>query len=425
MPVKTYSSGMFVRLAFSLAISVDPDVLLVDEALAVGDAVFVHRCLTRIRDLREKGVTIFLVTHDTPTVANLCDRALLIHGGKLIADGTPKEVIHRYLIQIAERLTRLDSGETTAGGFHTIGAHEASLGTDSISEARFGSFEAHILNCWVENEEGQRVNQVLSGSRVRLCMEVRFDRDVAEPIFGIMIRNRFGVEMFGTNTRLRQDPVCAFHHGDYASVTFELPLLLDGGGYGVTFAVHAPDGNYYDYRNDALVVEVVSAGDSGGLVRLPVEVRISKGRSNEQPEQDHPLTLAFTDASPRLLFSDPNAARFLSGEVRQQSRDSQQVWSLQGEGRFILGGLSGTGAARFLRLSLLAASSQSVPIEAWADCFHLGAETISTGDDHVQWLLPDVYRQANAVVAIRLRSECDSLTLRELVIVEDGQAAVS
>jgi ABC-type polysaccharide/polyol phosphate transport system ATPase subunit len=282
MPVRTYSSGMFVRLAFSLAVAVDPQVLLVDEALAVGDAVFVHRCLNRIRELRESGVTIVLVTHDTATVAGLCDRALLIHSGQLAADGPPKDVIHRYLVHVAERLTRMESG----GTFHAVGAHEAGDDDEAgaIREARFGSLEARIVDCWAEDLESRRINKVLGGDTIRLAMSVEFDRAVTDPIFGVMIRNRFGVEMFGTNTHLRQDPVPSFGAGDSAMVRFELPMMLDGGAYGISFAIHAANGEYFDYRTDAVVVEVVAAHDSGGLIRLPTHISVERQEASNRTE---------------------------------------------------------------------------------------------------------------------------------------------
>lgn len=422
MPVRTYSSGMFVRLAFSLAVSVDPDVLLVDEALAVGDAVFVHRCLSRIRELRERGVTIFLVTHDTATVANLCDRALLIHSGRLAADGTPKEVIHRYLVHIAERLTKLDQQQNDGPvkkGFHTVGAHEEAEDENGIQEMRFGSFEARITECTVEDLDGHRIAQTLGCSPVILRMNVRFERDVEQPIFGVMVRNRFGVEMFGTNTYLRQDKIPPFRAGEQVTVRFQLPLMLDSGAYAITYAVHAPNGDYYDYRTDAVVVEVIAGQDSGGLVRLPTQFHLEYADTTLENNSDdeNPLNLLYQNAP--TAWSSQEAATHPFG-VGALVIEEEGVL-LAGEARFFLKcpRLPDQAQAQpTLEVVVETAPDKDQPsLEVWLNGHHLALADHERFALNQQHLMRIVYRlkeqldQAGEIQRIRIRPKSHPIGL--------------
>ena len=267
MPVKTYSSGMFVRLAFAVAVSARPEILLVDEALAVGDAVFAHRCLARIREMREAGTTIVLVSHDTNMIGQVCDRAIFLDRGRLAAEGDPRDVVHHYLLSVAERLTAARAGgERLAARFHEIGAVESATGGGEASmiERRFGTFEARIFDLWSGRPSGEAGRRFGSGECAVFRMKVRFDADVSEPVFGLMIRNRYGMELFGTNTHLRKQPMRPARAGSAADVRFEIPLMLGGGPYSASFAVHTAAGHYYDYRVDALVFEVLQSPDCGG-----------------------------------------------------------------------------------------------------------------------------------------------------------------
>lgn len=318
MPVKTYSSGMFVRLAFAVAISAEPEILLVDEALAVGDAVFAHRCLGKIREMRDAGVTIVLVTHDTNTVAGLCDRALFIDRGRLAADGNPREVVHSYLLNVAERLTSLKQQGKMAAAFHQVGAQEE----DTTAERRFGSFEARITDVFAEDAAGKPVEKIVSGEKLRLRMIVRFDKPVTNPVFGIMIRNRFGVEMFGTNTYLRRVETGSYAPGDVTEVIFEVPVLLGGGAYTACYAVHTQAGHFFDYRVDALVFEVLGVSETIGAVNLPVELsfrQVEHAAASDDAVLDH----VYPDAPVRLEMNT-GGERFLAGEWYDPHADGER-----------------------------------------------------------------------------------------------------
>jgi lipopolysaccharide transport system ATP-binding protein len=329
MPVKTYSSGMFVRLAFAVAISSQPDVLLVDEALAVGDAVFAHRCLNRIREMRERGVTIVYVSHDTNTVAGVCDRAIFLDRGRLVADGPPKDVIHLYLLNVAERLTTLRERGDIAAAFHEVGAVEM---TSEANEKRFGSFQARITDIHLEDETGRAIEKIVSGGPLRVRMIVRFDCDITDPVFGVMVKNRFGVEMFGTNTNLQRISTGTYGDGTAAEVVFDFPMQLGTGVYTVSCAVHTAGGHFFDYRVDARILEVLGPLETIGVVNLPTRIAF-RPVSTDSASHDTVLQKAYGHAPSELLMGD-DAEQFLQGAwyAPQTSADGTYRW-LGGQGR--------------------------------------------------------------------------------------------
>jgi ABC-type polysaccharide/polyol phosphate transport system ATPase subunit len=317
LPVRTYSSGMFVRLAFSAAIAVDPDVLLVDEALAVGDAVFAHRCLARVHELRARGCTIVFVTHDTATLTQVCDRAILLANGAIVADGAPKDVVDLYLVRVAEQLAQgAASGKGAA--IHVVGAQE--VGADT--EKRFGSFHAEIVDCAVEGADGRPLERIVSGTPVRMRADVRFHRRVENPVFGVMIKNRHGVEIFGTNTQLRAMPTGTFEAGDLAHVCFDMPLMLGGGTYAISFAVHTADGHFFDYRVDARLIEVIGLDESIGIIHLPVMVNVLRGAQGEAASGVTDLASHLDPDAPWQLDMSEQCDRFLADEWHTPQRDA-------------------------------------------------------------------------------------------------------
>ena len=271
MPVKTYSSGMFTRLAFSIAIHMQPDILLIDEALAVGDAIFSQRCIQQIRRLQEAGVTIFFVSHDTNAVRGLCDEVLLLERGRIIAQGPPVNIVQQYEVMVAERLAQMSAGKVVE--FQDTGAPETGQLT---TERRFGDFAGRIASVALENEEGEARERFLSGEKMRARLRVQFAEDLANPVFGMMIRNRFGVEVFGANTQLMKLETGDFAKNSEAEVTFAIELNLGHGSYQLSFAVHTPENHVYDYRVDCAVFEVLGAEESIGIAPLPASCAIQR-----------------------------------------------------------------------------------------------------------------------------------------------------
>lgn len=355
LPVKTYSSGMFVRLAFSAAIAVEPEILLVDEALAVGDAAFAHRCLARVREMRERGCTIVFVTHDTSTLTQVCDRAVLLAQGRLVADGPAREIVDLYLMRVAEQLAaRSPTGHTA--GIRSIGAREA---TD-VGEKRFGSGEAEIVDCGLEGVDGRPLERVSSGAPVRFRALVRFHRRVEQPVFGVMIKNRHGIEIFGTNTHLRGIPTGPVDAGELRHVCFDMPLWLGAGSYTASFAVHTVDGHFFDYRIDARLFEVLPVGEAGGLVNLPVVVTVTPADTAEEPRVADLATHLYPDAPSAVNMSE-SAGRFLAGEWHApQSDDAGDYRWLGREGVVFLA--RGQGNVLEMSLQSLAPDGDERPI---------------------------------------------------------------
>ena len=235
-PVKTYSSGMYVRLAFAIAASVDPDILVIDEALAVGDAVFQHRCLRRLKELQECGRTILFVSHDAAAVRALCSRAILLNAGRVVTDGKPADVLNRYQKIIMAREEAYDAN---------IGRH-ASTGratAESLPPLRYtyrhGDESAEILGVELADASGGPVEIVETGEALKLRVIMRFHRDVNEPVIGFLIRNRLGIHAYGTNTKELQLELDAFKAGEGLEVSFAFDCWLGVDQYSIGFAIHS------------------------------------------------------------------------------------------------------------------------------------------------------------------------------------------
>src|SRR5688572_20337650 len=191
-PLKTYSSGMYIRLAFATAIASSPDILIVDEALSVGDAVFQHRCTHRIKEMQESGTTILFVSHDPGAIRALCSRAVLLNGGRVEADGAPAEVLNRYqkVIMAQEaayaeaQLARVQ--ETTEQAVAALDADDASL----QFTYRHGNLNAEILRVDLLDASQRPLTMVESGQLVHLRVRVIFHEDLEDPVYGFIIRNR-------------------------------------------------------------------------------------------------------------------------------------------------------------------------------------------------------------------------------------------
>ncbi len=253
-PVKTYSSGMYVRLAFAIAASVEPDILIIDEALAVGDAVFQHRCLKRIKDLHERGATVLFVSHDTAAVRALCDRAILLNSGRLIADGTPSDVLNDYQRIVMEREEAYDADIATSSG-PAVAEPELQLVQYTY---RHGDGSATIIGAEICDSRTHRVEIVDSGAAMVARVRVRFQREVESPVIGFLIRNRHGIHAYGTNTKEQQINLGTVKPGQTILVSFAFNCWLGIDDYSVSFAVHSQDGQAYDWLDGAVFFKVVS-----------------------------------------------------------------------------------------------------------------------------------------------------------------------
>src|SRR5215207_5670973 len=204
-PVKTYSSGMYVRLAFAIAASVEPDVLVIDEALAVGDAVFQHRCLRRIKEIQERGATVLFVSHDAAAVRALCSRAILFSAGRVLADGRPPDVLNRYQKIIMEREEAYDEAARAArDGEERHADDEDETLAAPRHTFRHGDGSAEIVGAELLDATRRAVGVVETGEAVTVRVRARFHADVESPVIGFLIRNRHGIHVYGTNTKEQQ-----------------------------------------------------------------------------------------------------------------------------------------------------------------------------------------------------------------------------
>ena len=270
-PVKMYSSGMYVRLAFATAISAMPQILIIDEALAVGDAVFQHRCMRRLREMQEGGTTILFVSHDPSAVRALCSRAVLLHAGRMEAIGKPTEVLNRYQELIMAREDAYEAGQSA-----TEAAINISPGDESAPEAshvyRHGDRSAEILHVDLLNAAHKRVELVESGEAVLVRVRAIFHAQIEDPVFGFLLRNRHGIHLYGTNTELQQISLGPVRQGEVVEVTFAFNCWLAPDTYSATVALHSPDGISFDWHDGALFFRVMSAVAMEGVANLNASV---------------------------------------------------------------------------------------------------------------------------------------------------------
>ena len=269
-PVKTYSSGMYVRLAFSIASSVEPEILLVDESLAVGDAIFQHRCLRRIQDLQEQGTTVLFVSHDLAAVRALCSRAILLNAGRVVTDGAPLDVLNRYQGIIMEREQAYEAAAESRTG------ESPSLVDDIVAPLsytyRHGNNGAEILAAELTDAARRPQEIIETGDSLIMRVLVRVKQDLEDPIIGFLIRNRHGINAFGTNTKEHQIEFGLVRQGELLEATFSFDCWLGVDDYSISCAVHSHDGEAYDWVDGTRFFRVTSAYLTEGVANLNATV---------------------------------------------------------------------------------------------------------------------------------------------------------
>jgi ABC-type polysaccharide/polyol phosphate transport system ATPase subunit len=278
-PVKTYSSGMYMRLGFAVAIHVDPDVLLVDEVLAVGDEGFTHKCLDKFGEFKRRGKTILLVTHSLNLVERFCDEALWLDSGKVRGSGDPKRVVGAYLTDVGKseerELTRTEARaqegslqepvpQPVAQSTQTAGS--ADLDMTRSDEGRWGSREIEITGVTFKNAEGENAHIFQTGESMSIHLAVRAHQATTDFVFGIGIYSADGVNCYGTNTHL-EEFLPQEVRGD-GEVTFRIDSLdLVENTYKLDVAVHKRDGYPYDYHRLLYTFRVKSRTKEVGIYR--------------------------------------------------------------------------------------------------------------------------------------------------------------
>lgn len=290
-PVKTYSSGMYIRLAFSVVISMNPDILVIDEALAVGDSKFQRKCFRKLDELRNAGTTIIFVTHATDTVISHCDRAVFMEHGEIVKVGDPKDVVNTYLESMFDgaRESR-EAGLSDAGRDTALNDTELSLDesvdacrlrpTYNKTEYDWGTGRARILDYLVLDEAGRPVGPTVeAGATITVRAAVRFFEPQSGVIYGLTVKTIDGTAVFGTNTDLLGTPVEAMSAGQTTVVSFTLTLNLVSSEYFVSLGVVAHPANGEEMvlhrRYDLFALKVEDENRAFGYASLPASAAVS------------------------------------------------------------------------------------------------------------------------------------------------------
>ncbi len=264
-PIKTYSSGMVVRLAFAVAISVQPQILIIDEALAVGDAAFQRKCLRKIEDMKAAGVTLLFVSHDTNTVKSICSSAIYLKQGAIALEGDAKEVCIAYERDLfGASNTPATQGRVASGGL----APQFDPELTKVQEKAYGDGRAEIVDIAVRNADGKDINLIAPGQDFSISYSVLFRAGVTNPAFGFMIATREGVAVAGSNTSQMTISKRSFVAGERIGIRFNLTNNLGPGLYFLTCGVHAGD-------------------TAGGIVYL--HRRIDNSILKSLPSDQHPI----------------------------------------------------------------------------------------------------------------------------------------
>jgi lipopolysaccharide transport system ATP-binding protein len=290
-PVKIYSSGMYLRLAFSVAISINPEILLIDEVLSVGDALFSQKCIRKLREFQEQGVTILFVSHDLGAIKNLCDEAILLDKGLLVERGEPGDVSEYYTALIQKRYAE----ETEQFTF----IHRIEDG-EKRKRQRYGNFDAVISEIRLLNSSGEEIGAIMSGEECIVMVKAIFFEDVENAVVGILIRDRLGNEIFGTNTGFYHQDTGPVTKEEMIAVNFILKMNIGPGDYSITAAVH-PDKHglegHFDWIDRAISFKVLPSEPRFiGLSKLTPQIAVQRLKITNTLNLDNPLNMVFPEA---------------------------------------------------------------------------------------------------------------------------------
>lgn len=282
-PVKTYSSGMFARLAFSVAISVDPDILIVDEALSVGDVFFQNKCYRRFEEFRDKGKTILFVTHDMGSVIRYCNRCVLLNAGKKVGEGKPQEMVDLYKrIMVGQWNENEEKNSTIENSIDSTNINVNRLWKEQISTNPdmevYGDGRAEIIDFGIFSDSGNIGNNVYKGDYYTVKMKVRINDDNLNPIFAFKLRDVKGTELTGTNTMLEDIDTSRCKNGDIVTISFRQKQYLQPGQYLVSLGCTAFEGDQfvvYSRNYNCCVLGVVAQKGTIGIFDSESEVTVN------------------------------------------------------------------------------------------------------------------------------------------------------
>lgn len=298
-PVKTYSSGMFVRLAFALAINVEPEILIVDEALSVGDVFFQSKCYRRMEEIRKQGTTILMVTHDMGSVIKYCDRVVLLNKGHYVAEGPAGKMVDLYKKILANQMDALEEEleemNDFSGGMdgQEVLSEDKNQGLmkDKISinpnRTEYGNGKAEIYDLGLFDERGNLTNLLLKGEYFEIRERIRFFDTIQAPIFTYTIKDKKGADLTGTNTMFEGADIKPVGQGDEYEVTFRQKMTLQGGEYLLSMSCTGfEQGEHTVYHRlyDIASITVISNKNTVGVYDMESEVEtvLRKGQEHEK-----------------------------------------------------------------------------------------------------------------------------------------------
>ena len=309
-PVKSYSSGMFVRLAFALYISIDPEILIVDEALSVGDVFFQAKCYHRMDELKKKGTTILMVTHDLGSVMKYCDRVILFNKGEKVGEGLPGEMVDQYKKILAGKNPAAEKfvdeqdflGDGTTAG--TRGQEKAGQANEEVVESEsskdaetdlsrlmkdemsinpsaqlYGNGKAEIVDFGIFDNEGKLSNILIKGENFTIRERIRFYDNIASPIFTFTIKDKRGMDLSGTNTLFEGENIPGVKAGDEYICSFTQKMNLQGGEYLLSISCTGFEGGehtVYDRKYDITSITVLSNKNTVGIYDMESKVTLER-----------------------------------------------------------------------------------------------------------------------------------------------------
>ncbi len=277
-PVKTYSSGMFVRLAFAVAINIDPEILIVDEALSVGDVFFQAKCYHKFEEFKDLGKTILLVSHDLGSVGKYCDKVVLLNQGVKVDEGEPKKIVDLYKkILVGQEKPQEEDFTEERVAFSQAGDRWQDHLQVNPQLLEYGEKKAEIIDFAIVDEDGMITNAVDKGSYCQIRMKVHFFASVQEPIFAYTIKNLRGTEISGTNTMYEDINIPPQKAGDERVVTFRQKVDLQGGEYLLSLGCTGyRDGDFHVYHRlyDICNLTVISTKNTIGFYDMNSEIEV-------------------------------------------------------------------------------------------------------------------------------------------------------
>lgn len=295
-PVKTYSSGMFVRLAFALAINVEPEILIVDEALSVGDVFFQAKCYRRMEEIRRSGTTIVMVTHDMGSIIKYCDKVVLLNKGEFVAEGAPGRMVDMYKKILAGQMDALKEDLEEMNDFSGDGIEQKDFRKEeaghqglmrekiavNANRTEYGDGRAEIFDFGLEDARGNLTNLLLKGEEFTIREKIRFHASVKDPIFTYTIKDKKGTSLTGTNTMYEGTDIKPVGPGDVYEISFKQRMTLQGGEYLLSMSCTGFEGEehvVYHRLYDVASITVISNKNTVGVYDMEseVEVKLTKG----------------------------------------------------------------------------------------------------------------------------------------------------